>query len=154
MDVFESTNINQKWLENIYENIKQIETKMRLSYEGCGSVLDYLMIPQNQRPIVIGEIQYKNLRLVVTEISLLLDDLAPVIDETVYKDLIAQLNKLRTFIEVPSLFIDSVYLHSKSSIVSTQVTPFFYQTLEAVVALKREIIKTISHILYVKEDKR
>lgn len=147
----ESSNINTKWIENIYDNLKNIEIYERYAREGCKDILEYLSIPYNERNLVIAEVQYKNLRLMLNELHLVIPDLKPVIgDESdKFKE---KLEKIDLMLEDKTYFID--YIYSVNGINSTRTTPLFNQMLKLISSLREEIIVSIKHILYIKSDNK
>lgn len=148
---FQTTNFNSKWLDNIYENIKKLEEHNRLAKEGCLSLLDYLEMPYEQRERDIGEIQYKNLRFIVNETDLLLTDLIPT-DETEIEKLRKKLEPILKVINSRSVFINDL-TDANGFVKATELTPFFYESLNYLDNLRRGIIKQIAPMLYIKEDK-
>lgn len=155
IDSFESTNINALWLNNIYENLKNLESLHRLAREGCNSIMEYLQIPYDQRLAMLGDIQYKNLRFILTETVLLLEDLSPVINETQYSKFIGQLKQLKKVINQRNLFIRDIYSASENKIINSKLTNFFFETLEYLGEVKVAMIKIpdVSAILYVKSSR-
>lgn len=153
----QTSNINEKWLENIYENIKKTEELERLVREGCSSLLDYMNIPVSMRPVIVGTTQFKNLRFLITEFKLLLADVSPVLyNETTKEDGTAKfrefLDNVTKALENKSLFIKSSY-DINGKLINTHITPFFNQTIEAFYSFKLELFKEIKHILYI-ENRR
>ncbi len=152
MDNYESTNINSLWLTNIFENLKNLEVMERISREGCNSLMDYLQIPLAQRQIILADTQYKNLKFMVTEMQLLLTDLSPVVAKDKHKAFMDTLKKIQPPIHIRRLFLVERHSVMKNGIFTSEVTPFFYETLTFLSELKLDIIKEISHILYIKDD--
>lgn len=150
-DVYESSNINAIWLQNIYENIKNLEQLERIAREGCNSIMEYLQIPHESRAFILGDVQYKNLRFIITELDLLLIDLTPVIKESELIDFQLSLNKVKELIENRRLFLEEPRGVDRS-IRYSKPKPFFYETLNFLSLLKVSIIKSIAHILYIKND--
>lgn len=146
-----SGNINDKWLLNVYENIKRLEEFERMIREGCSSILDFLQIPLHKRAVVIGSAQYKNLRFFITEFRLLMADLTPILD----KDRVAVFEKTISHIEKAldsdRLFVKSIY-DLNHNVIETKPTPFFYETLNILHNLKIELFKDIKDILYIKSS--
>ena len=142
----QTANINEKWLENIYENIKKLEDYERLVREGCQSLLDFMNIPERNRPIVIGLTQFKNLRFMITEFTLLLADLTPILEEPDKYDKV--LNDIDEALKLERLFLKTM-TNVDNEITEVRPTEFFYQTLKTLHNLKRDLFKEIKHILYI-----
>lgn len=143
----QSSNINEKWLDNIYENIKKIEEYERLVREGCASLLDYVQIPLKSRPVVVGLTQFKTLRFLLTEFTLLLADLTPVLEDKskIYQKTIDTIDEV---ILNEKYFIQKRYDVNKN-LTSVELTKLFYETVKTIHILKRDLFKEIKHILYI-----
>ena len=147
MEEFTTTaNINEKWLTNIYENIKNLEDYERLVREGCKSLLDFMNIPERNRPIVIGLTQFKNLKFIITEFQLLLGDLTPVLKSSDKYDKV--LDNIERALQTERLFIRT-RTNVNNEVIEVVPTEFFYQTLKTLHGLKRDLFKEIKHILYI-----
>ena len=147
---FESTNINSKWLENIFENIKNIENAYRLAREGCSTVIEYLQIPTEHREIIIPDIQYKNLKLIISELDLLVTDANPVIGDTKTEEYRKKIEPLLNAMSQRKLFLHEPYSQVKKQISYRELTPFFWNTLDFVTRIKQDLIRDLSSILFVK----
>ena len=148
---FESTNINARWLENVYENLKNLEIMERLAREGCTTLLEYLQIPPQQRAVMIADAQHKNLKMMVTEMGLLLTDLTTMLEEDKLKKLRESLEKIRLACARRAFFVKEVYSASRG-IVNSRTTDFFDETLSFIAGLRVEIIQMIAPLLYVKKQ--
>lgn len=147
-DYVQSANINEKWLNNIYENIKKLEDYERLVREGCASLLDYMQIPLHRRGVVIGITQFKNLKFMITEFKLLLADLTPVIKDDTAKEFDKVLNNIDKALISERLFLSSIY-DANRQLMETRPTEFFYQTIDTLHKLKTDLFKEIKQILYI-----
>lgn len=150
---YESTNINSLWLNNISENLKNLEMLERLAGEGCVSIMDYLQMPIETREIIMADTMYKNLKLIPREMSLLITDLIPVISEDKKEEFDRKIKGVLQNINTRGLFIRDIRQDSNGQVMS-KVTDFYYDTFYYLVSLRRDIIKEISHILYVKSDNK
>lgn len=146
----QSSNINSLWLQNIYDNIKKIEEFERFAREGCASVVEYLQIPHDQRQQIIADVQYKNLKLLINELKLVIPDITPVVDSTKVDNFIKELDTYRENINQEHLFIRKTYSEVTKKIKQSSVTPLFYQTLENISSLRKELIELLQSILYIK----
>lgn len=152
MEEFTQTaNINEKWLNNIYDNIQKLEEYERFSREGCENLFDYLRIPYSKRSIISGITQLKNLKFFITEFHLLLADLSPVINEDKLKNFQSVLNNIQTALPNERLFINEIRDLNRN-IIETKPTDFFHQTLECLHILKIDLFREIKHILYIQSS--
>lgn len=147
-EISQTSNINAKWLDNVYDNIKRIEDYERLAREGCLTLLDFVSIPESQRNVTLGEAQFKNLKMLVTEFSLLMSDLSPVIKDNVLEDFRSQLRDIDNALNNESWFLKRIYNTSRQ-VKQVKLTDFFYTSLRFVSNLKIKLFKEIRHILYI-----
>ena len=147
----ESTNINSLWLQNIYENLKNLEVEFRYAFEGCKDVLEYCNIPVHNRRQIIADVQYKNLRMIVTELRLLIKDIAPVIPDD-YEMFLTKLQPIIEVINTRSLFVTEKVSEVKRTIISSEVTPFYNKTVEYLNALNMDLVLKIKHLLYISDE--
>lgn len=146
---YESTNIHTKWLENIYEQIKNIQYMERLAMEGCTSLIEYFQIPFSMQRIIIPDTQYKNIRFIVLEMQILISNLSPVLkDRKAYYE--TRLKVIADSIDNRKLFLKEV--KSNNQLVSIEPTPFMNTTIKFLFKLKSDIINDIGDILYLKEE--
>lgn len=149
---YDSSNINTRWLENIYENLKNLEMYERMAREGCISILDYIQFPVENRSVFLCDIQYKNLRFIVNEMDLLMTDLTPVIDETKLEEFRTVLDKIGKKINNREVFVSDSYSSLRGKITDSKMTNVFHETLGFLMVLRQQVIKSIAHILYVKSE--
>lgn len=155
MEDFESNiqtaNINDKWLLNIYENIKNLEDYERLVRDGCKKLLDYLQIPARDRPVVVADTQYKNLQLFVTEFKLLLADLTPVLNPESAKVFDDALDKIDNAVKTRSLFVKDTR-DTNNKVIEVRTTEFFWKTINILHKTKVDLFKQIKNILYINTE--
>jgi hypothetical protein len=146
----ETTNINLKWLNNIYEQLTNIQNMERLCREGCTSIADYIMIPMDKKGIVLPDAQYKTLKFLIMEMDLLIDNLSPILGEKTdsYKKRIA---KVLNIVNDPSLFVKPIY-SSEKQLSYIQVLPLYNETIIYISQINSDLIRDIGHLLYIKEE--
>lgn len=145
--------INALWLNNIYENIKNLENMERLARQGCQDIFEHFQALREERTSLYAELQYKNLKLMITEMDLLLTDLTPILEQDPTKKDIADefrkhIKKVGKISENRKLFVKESR-GIDGSIKLSKNTDFFIETLNFISDLKREIFKNIKHILYI-----
>lgn len=143
-----TSNINERWLQNIYENIKKLEEYERLVREGCTSIMDYFQIPLEQRDTLLGLTQYKNLKFFLTEFRLLLADLSPILDSERVKHYDKTIKSIDSALKTKNVFIKQVYSANRE-LIRSEPTEFFYTTIDLLHDLKIVLFREIKHILYI-----
>lgn len=149
----ESININAKWIDNIYENVKKIEEFERLAREGCTSVLEYVQYPIANRDLFLAEIQYKNLKLLLNELFLVIPDIVPVIGETKSDEFMVTLNRIAKVIEHKENMIEISRDDVNRTIKDAKMTELFVKSLNVLHECREELILMIKHILYMEETR-
>jgi len=146
---FESTNINIRWLENIYEELRTIQNMERLAREGCNDIMEYLQIPYQSRPIILADVEYKNLRMMALEMDILIGNLAPVLKEKT-EQYRKKLLLLLTNLDKRKLFLKEI--KKDNQVVMIEPLQFLYTSVAYLSTIKNELINDIGHLLYIPEQ--
>ena len=154
----ESTNIHLRWLDNLFDSFIKIQEMEVLALEGCESLMQYLQIPNEMRLTLLPEIQYKNLRFIVRELKLLLDNLSPILkgddDGDDAKEFAEQLKPLIENLDNRELFLKD--LKKDNYIIQIEVLPFLNKSITYALDIKSKLImnKQVAKILYVSEENK
>jgi hypothetical protein len=146
---YESTNINSKWLENIYEQLQTIQNMERLAREGCNSIMEYMQIQPQTRQMILADVEYKNLRFMALEMDILIGNLAPVLEDKTEKYNL-KLNHLLQNIDTRHLFLKEI--KKDNQVVHVEALQFMYDSIGYLSNIKTSLIKDIGHLLYIKEQ--
>lgn len=147
MDEIETTNINIKWLENIYQELRIIQDMERIAREGCKNLMEYFEIPFNMHRIILPDAQYKNMRFMALELDILISNIAPVIkNEKQYR---GTLNAVLKNMNKRELFLKEY--KKNGQIIMIETLPILGQTINYLSGIRTNIIKDIKDILYIKE---
>jgi len=141
--------INQKWLENIYSQLESMQEMERLAREGCNSLMEYLQVPPSMIGIMLPEIQYKNLRFFTLELSMLLNNLRPILKDK-YAEYKNNVDMVITQIDKRNLFLKEIKIHGQVN--SIQVLPFFNKTLYLLINMKSQVIGDIGNVLFLGQE--
>jgi hypothetical protein len=146
---FESSNINIKWLENIYEQLQVIQNMERLAREGCNNIMEYMQIPFELRNVVLPDVEYKNLRFIVLEMDILITNLTPVLKEKAegYKNSLAP---LLTNLDDRNLFLKEIRKDKK--VIMIETLPLMTSSIMYISEIKSKLIQDIGHLLYIPEE--
>lgn len=146
------TNFNDKWNNNILENIKNIESALRRARNGFEDIEELVQNPVEQWHILIPETMFQNLRYLVNELLLLLDDLIPVIEEKKFKPKVDELSEISEDLTKNGKVGILRYINSKVNhrTVKTLLLPKYWDILNKIVKIKRDLIIDIKDMLYVK----
>jgi hypothetical protein len=121
----------------------------RLAREGCNSLTEYLQVPPEMVGLILPTIQYKNLRFITLELSMLVNNLSPILKDKTehYK---VKIQKISSQIDKRNLFLRDVKIHGQINFI--EVLPFFSMTLSLLIGIKSDIIKDIGGILYLGQE--
>lgn len=145
----DTANINAKWIENIYENLKKIEEYERLAREGCSSVLDFVQIPSKDRSIFLAETQYKNIRLLLNEFILVIPDVTLVIGEASSNTFMQTLEGLAKVINDKHAMINYIKSDVTNSVRDAKMTHLFSLSLKVLSEIRTQLIKELKNVLFV-----
>jgi hypothetical protein len=146
-----SANFNERWLQNIYENIKKLEENERLARMGCNSIWDYGFYAQysyEMRKILLADIKFENLKFMNNELNLMLEDLVPVIPQEQIMIFEKVLNSLKSILKDRKRFIKEKR-NKENKIIFSETTELYEDTLFVLIELKKDIFKSIKNLLYV-----
>lgn len=147
---FDSRPINDRWLDNIYQNLTLLEEMERMAREGCHSIMEYLQIPLAERQQIIADVQYKNLKLMINEISLLLTDLSPQIGKESIQKYQVQLDPILYCIKERKRYVRESWSASRDRIIQSKTTEWFNKTLDFISNMRLQIINEIAPTLFLK----
>lgn len=147
--IYESTNINTKWLENIYEQLQTIQNMERLAREGCNSIVEYMQIPFNMRQVILPDVEYKNLRFMILEMDILICNLAPILKDKT-QEYVTMLGKIMDKIDSRQLFLKEI--KKDNQVVMIEPLPFMQASVNYLTSIKSKLIQDIGHLLYIPEQ--
>lgn len=150
-ETFDTSNINFKWLDNIFEQLKNIQDMERLAKEGCNSLFEYMQVPYETKNLMLADIQYKNLKFLLLELDILVDNISPIIKEKTkdYKD---KLKSIKEVIDKSELFLKAFKVNNET--VNVKILPLFYTTLNYLNEIKSSVLIDIGFLLYIKDEEK
>lgn len=156
---FETTNINAKVLDNLFENIVRLEQYDRLARNGVQSTNEYILLLTAHGPervkIMIPDIQYKNLKNMINEVLIIIPELKDIMDEKDIESLKFRAEYINEHMNNRQLFVDEGYSSSKNVVASSTLTPIYYKVLNEVADMRAKILKGLAPIRHIvkKESK-
>jgi len=145
----ETSSMNTRWLENIYEQLRNIQDMIRISSEGCISLMDYLQIPIEMHKVVIPEAQYKNIKFLILEFDIFIDNLSPILKEKT-KDYKKRIEPLMNDIYNRDLYLKNII--KSNQLVSIETKPMMNLIFRMLLKLYSDIINDIGEILYINQE--
>lgn len=152
------TNVNDLWNKNWFENIQNAENFERLIRTGGSGPDDYITIPKSALPskefrLIMNEAKYINLINLANELDMLLTDITPVIGEDKLKEFIKHLDLICHDLQLKDKYIIIKFSADGIPFDST-LTPLFNSAKDYLINCRREIIKTMTPLLYVSKPKQ
>lgn len=155
MDSTNQTNINNLWLNNIFENIKNIEIYERMARNGCKDLIEFIQCPPELRDEEMSEVQFQNLLHYGNEILVMLPDFASHIDEELGNQYI---NRVKIIIEDmrthKGKYIRKIISDPQRRTIKVKPTENFYITLDIFYSMRRQLILKIEPFLFTQEQFR
>ena len=150
---FETTNFNAKWLDNLFQNIVKLEEFERLARNGVASTQEYITLLSNNSietvKLMIVEIQYKNLANMVGEIITTLAEIEEIMKKEDLEQLKYKATIINRSIKIRSLFIEDAYSFTQNKVLSSKLTDQYYQALNEVCEMRREILRSLAPLRHV-----
>lgn len=145
-------NITDKWLDNIFKSLENLDLYQRRLRNGCMDLMEYinsLGLTDN-----LDKIRYQNAGIMITEFRILLDNVKKIINEKEFELLSNDLkfcekvysNKLKLKdrqIDVYDIVHNEVEHESKFVI-----TPYFELLSDQLCELRERIVSNLSNILF------
>lgn len=137
--------ISNQWINLVFKSLENLERYEKLMREGCKDLLDYVQLTKIQ----LLDAQIKNVSFMISEISILLENVKPILEKKDYIQMSVSLKNIRK--EYPDsyeIIIDEMF---KTKI--PMFKPNFYKLQESLSRLRSQIVSSLSKILYIQEEK-
>lgn len=107
-EVSNQRNINEKWLDNIYEILMKLETYERLAKEGCSTIIEYIQSSMQNANfnLDMAQLQKKNLDFFITEFEVLLNNVKHMVDKNKFLKMQLKLARLISYEEEVDGFLE------------------------------------------------
>lgn len=144
----ESDNINELWLKSVFESLKNLEIMERNARDGCQNILEYMQMPIEYRLTQVANVQYANLKFMISEFSLLIKKLRPILKEEYVKKLVVSSKRMLKISQNKNVFIKDI---KRGGVIYANTTSSFDEALEILSNQISDIIKEIEELLYIKD---
>lgn len=144
------TNIDNLWLRNIFDQMILIKETIALSRNGFKDIPEMMSVPDSS----LFEIQLRNLRLITTTFSSLLDDVVSQIDEGYYeitKKLLTSIGKgLHSNIKI----FYRIIVDQRNKTNTKVPTDNFFKAVDLIDSSRAELVKQLKTLLYLHESEK
>ena len=144
------TNIDNLWLRNIFDQMILIKETIALSRNGFKDIPEMISVPE----AVLFEIQLRNLRLITTTFSSLLDDVHSQIGKDYYDETKKLLNTIRDGINSDNKIFFRVIPNQKTKINIRVPTNNFYRAVELIDLSRAKLVRELTNLLYLHETEK
>lgn len=140
----QEVNITALWNQNLYESIQRLQDFERICRDGGVSIGEYLNLPPTRLP----EVQFQYLKMMVSELGILLGNARARLDKTFSLKARIQLRKIKNVIDLEpqKIFISSV--NQQSHTTQNFLAEEFYTYLSDLTNIREGIIKELQDILF------
>lgn len=146
----QEVNIISLWNKNIYESLQKLQDFERIIRDGAVSITEYLQIP----PSRITEIQYQHLRMMISEMGILLANSRSRINKLFYLKSKVQLTKIKRTIDLNPQEIFVPILNQQNHTTEYYLSDNFYIILNHLTQMREGIVTELSEILFGKLNEK
>ena len=146
----EETNINTSWLKNIYSSLERLQNAERICKDGAGDIMEYLQTD----PAYLPTIQFTSLKMMVTEMRILLNNVRVKIKPEFFESSMTKINVVQKYIDTrpQALFKNVVNQQNHSN--QSVLTDFFYTVVNDMSVMRAEIVNMITGLLFIIGDEK
>jgi hypothetical protein len=146
----EDVNITSLWNKNLFESLQRLQDFERIVRDGAVSITEYLNISPQRMP----EIQFQYLKMIITELGILLANAKARISKSFLLKAKVQLKQMKKTIDLSpqSIFISS--LNQQSHTTTHYLSEDFYSFLTTSSLIREELVKELADILYGKPTEK
>lgn len=147
---FQEINITDLWHKNLYESIQRLQDFERICRDGAVSIMEYL----NITPDRMTEIQFQYLRMMVSEMGILLGNARARIGKPFFLRAKIQLKQMKGTLDMnpEDIFIPSINQQTHQT--TYYLSEEFYTFLSNITQLREEIVAELGDILYGKTTEK
>ena len=155
--------ISQKWADDLYESLRELETFEALSKHGCENIIEYANLPANQIQD-LGWIQLKNMEYWCDALTRIIIKTEPITTKKKNKELRNKIKAIKHFaksgmdkkkgegIDTVGKWIGRDQVNHKKTR-RYNLNPLFYRLVERLCGINEEIIKSLKDILWLPKSK-
>ena len=141
-------NITGLWHKNLYDSLERLQDFERIVRDGAVSITEYLNISPQRMP----EIQFQYLKMIVTEIGILLANAKAKLQKGFFLKSKLKIRYLKEQLDFHQEEIFVPQINQQHHQTTFYLSEKFYVILDTVSQMKEEIIKELADILYGKGE--
>lgn len=141
---YQEVNITDLWNKNLYESLQKLQDFERIIRDGGTSITEYLQIPQDRIP----EIQFQHLRMMISEMGILLANSKARIKKTFFLKAKVQLKQMKKTTDLNPQEIFIPILNQQNHSTNYYLSDTFYNFVSILTQMREEIVTELSDILF------
>lgn len=147
---YQEVNITDVWHKNLFESIQRLQDFERICRDGAVSITEYLNIPPQRMP----EIQFQYLKMMISEMGILLGNARARITKEFFLKTKVRLKQMKGTIDLDpqSIFIPS--MNQQNHQTTYALSELFYDFLTCITQLREGIVTELGDILYGKSEEK
>ena len=137
-------NITGLWHKNLYTSLERLQDLERICRDGGVDIVEYLQVDPRRLP----EIKFVHLKMMVTEIGILITNARKKIDEKFYTNAKKHLKKIKTIVDLnPTLVFTRVRDEGRHTVIR-ELSPLYYEILGVLSKIRGKLVTQLSDVLY------
>jgi hypothetical protein len=141
---FQEVNITSLWNKNLLESLLKLQDFERIIRDGSTSITEYLQISQDRVP----EIQFQHLRMMISEMGILLSNIKRRINKAFFLKAKVQLKQMKKVIDLDPQDIFIPLLNQQNHTTNYYLSETFYNYLAVLTQMREEIVSELADILF------
>ena len=149
-NLLQEVNITDLWNKNLYKSLEKLQDFERIIRDGGVSITEYLQLPSDRIP----EIQFQHLRMMVSEIGILLANARARISKEFFLKAKVQLNQIKKVIDLYPQEIFIPVLNQQSHTTNYYLSDTFYSFVNTLTQIREGIVTELGDILFGKKTEK
>jgi len=146
----QEVNITDLWNKNLYESLQKLQDFERIIRDGGTSITEYLQVSQDRIP----EIQFQHLRMMISEMGILLANAKARINKLFFLKAKVQLKQMKSIIDLTPQEIFIPILNQQNHTTTYYLSDTFYTFVSILTQMRGEIVTELSDILFGKPTEK
>jgi hypothetical protein len=147
---YQEVNITDLWNKNLYESLQKLQDFERIIRDGSTSISEYLQISPDRIP----EIQFQHLRMMVSEMGILLANSKARIQKSFSLKAKVQLKQIKKTLDLSPQDIFIPTLNQQNHTTTYYLSETFYNFIAILTQMREEIVMELADILFGKPTEK
>lgn len=140
----QEVNIISLWNKNLLDSLLKLQDFERIIRDGAVSIIEYLQLNQDRIP----EIQFQHLRMMISEMGILLSNIKKRTDKNFFLKAKVQLKQMKKTMDIFPQDIFIPVLNQQNHTTNYYLSETFYNYLAVLTQMREEIVTELADILF------